>query len=46
MEMVVPYTIAFSYLSLVAILLVLSRSAVHVERKPGEKRFDALGREY
>lgn len=40
------YVLAFSYLCLIMVLFLLSRSAVVVERKAGEKRFDALGREY
>jgi hypothetical protein len=43
---VVLYVMLFAYLCLGVVFLVLSRFAVVEERKKGEKRYDALGREY
>ena len=43
---VILSVIAMAYVLLGLVLLMLSRVAPVMERKEGEKRFDALGREY
>lgn len=43
---VILSVVALAYVLLGLVLLMLSRVAPVIERKEGEKRFDALGREY
>jgi hypothetical protein len=42
----VLYVIFSAYAALWLVLFTLSRFAVYESRKEGEKRYDALGREY
>jgi hypothetical protein len=39
-------TILLAYVILATVFAILSRHATVMERKEGQKRFDALGREY
>jgi hypothetical protein len=45
-NMIVISLIALSYLLLFLVLFTLSRVAIFKERKEGEKKYDALGREF